>query len=534
MRKGGSSRWSAAAVALVGALCLLSAPALAADPAPTSPPVGEGGGWSYFSDPRAVQVTSPRKLLYSGWVTQLGNIVAGVYDPATQRVQTMVLQDRLENDDHVNPSVLALPDGRVSYFWSAHNGTAMYYRSTTVAGDIRSFGPLRTLPVHPSGDRLYTYTNPVLLPAEGNRLYLFWRSQYSHQAFATSDDLGEHWSAAKVLLEEPGQRPYVKYAANADTIAIAFTRSHPDESSTGIYYMSYWRDAFFRADGTAIGGTADLPFAPAQTELVVSTATLGGSAWVQDVALLPDGRPVIVYVTTGALHVYHYVRWEGLRWQDTVLADAGPGIVTGREPSYTGGITLDHSDPNVAYLSRRVGSYNVVERWQTSNGGTTFTSTALPQDPAVDNLRPVVPRGLGPDDTVRALWMSGTYRYFTDFATSIVGAPTAASIAERTSIRVAPVPAAVREGTLVRTTARLFSPITAHPAGALEVTLFERRAGGLAWSRVGTARTDHTGLVSFGYRIQRSTELRIDWPGDDRWTPVSTRALRITATSPVS
>jgi hypothetical protein len=530
------ARLTAAVVALAGALCLASAPAIAdapAAPSATAVPFGAGGAWSYFSDPRAVQVTTPRKLLYSGWVTSQGSIVAGVYDPATQRVQTMVLQNRLQNDDHNNPSVLALPDGRVTYFWNAHNGLFMYYRTTTAPGDIHSFGPLRTLPVKPSGDRLFTYSNPILLPAENNRLYLFWRSQFTHQAFATSDDLGRTWSPARILLEEPGQRPYVKYAGNSDTIGIAFTRSHPDESPTGIYYMSYWNDAFFRADGTAIGGTEDLPFAPAQTELVVDPAVIGGSAWVMDVALGQDRNPVIVYVATGEVHRYHYVRWDGVKWRDTVLTDAGPAITAnGKEPSYSGGISLDHSDPTTAYLSRRVGDRNVVEKWHTTDGGVTFTSEALPQDTSVDNLRPVVPIGLGPEDTVRTVWMSGTYRYFTDFVTSTVGPPVVPATPERTALRLAPLRPRVTERSTVALTARLFAPDSAHPAVNLEVTLFARRAGGLVWSRIDTGHTDNSGLVSFRYQILNDTELMIDWPGDDRWTPVRTAPKRIVAVPP--
>jgi hypothetical protein len=533
VRKEGGAKLLAAAVAVLGALCLAAGPAAADDVAPPRPaPQGEGG-WSYFSDPRAIQVTNPRPLLYSGWVSSLGSIVAGLYDPATRLTSTMVLHDRFQNDDHANPSVVALPDGRVTYFWSAHNGLATYYRTTTVAGDIHSFGPLLTLPVKPAGDRLFTYTNPVLLPGEGNRLYLFWRSQYTHQAFATSDDLGVHWSPARVLLEEPGQRPYAKYAANDDTIAIAFTRSHPDESPTGIYYMSYWKNAFFRANGTAIGGMDDLPLAPAQAELVVDPAVLGSSAWIQDVALGPDGRPVIVYVATGATHRYHYVRYDGSSWHDTLMTDAGPAITAGgREPSYSGGISLDHADPSVAYLSRRVGDHNVVERWATADGGATFTSAAVEQDLTVDNLRPVVPLGTTKDDPVRALWMSGSYRYFTDYLTYVSGPPAVASSPETMAVRLARTPPSVVERSATKVTARVFSPTSGHVAAGAEVTLFERRAGGLVWSRVGTARTDSAGLVSFRYTITRDTELLLDWPGDERWAPARNAPRRISAVPP--
>jgi len=531
VRKGGPVRPCAAAAALVGALLLAAGPAAAEDPstatAPSAAALGDGG-WSYFSDPRAVQVTTPRPLLYAGWVTSSGSIVAGMFDPATRHISTTVLQDRLQNDDHANPSVLALPDGRVTLFWSAHNGLSMYYRTTTVPGDLHSFGPLRTLPVRPTGDRLYSYTNPMLLPGENNRLYLFWRSQYSHQAFATSDDLGLHWSAARILLEEPGQRPYVKYAAKGDTIAIAFTRSHPNESTTGIYFMSYWKDAFFRADGTAIGGMDDLPLTPAQTELVVDPAVIGGSAWIQDVAIGADGRPVITYVATGASLRYHYLRYDGSAWHDTLLTDAGPGIATGgREPSYSGGISLDHADPTTAYLSRRVGDRNVIEKWQTTDGGASFASGPVPQDTTVDNLRPVVPAGLGPNDTTRVLWMSGGYRYFTDYTTSIAGAPALPPTPETTTLRLAPSPPRVPEGSVVTLTARLFSAASAHPGADLEVTLFERRLGGLVWSRVGTARTGSTGLVTLRCRVMRDSELLVDWPGDERWTPQATPPMRI-------
>jgi hypothetical protein len=220
-------------------------------------------------------------------------------------------------------------------------------------------------------------------------------------------------------------------------------------------------------------------------------------------------------------------------WHDTLLTDAGPAITTGgREPSYSGGVSLDHSDPTTAYLSRRVGDHNVVERWVTADGGLTFTSAAVEQDLSVDNLRPVVPLGLAKDDRVRALWMAGSYRYFTDYRTYVSGPPALPMTPETMTVRLAPTPATVIERRPVKLTARVFSPTSGHVAVGAEVTLFERRARGLVWSRVGTARTDSAGLVSFRYTITRDTELMIDWPGDERWGPAQNAPRRITAAPP--
>ena len=62
--------------------------------------------------------------------------------------------------------------------------------------------------------------------------------------------------------------------------------------------------------------------------------------------------------------------------------------------------------------------------------------------------------------------------------------------------------------------------------------MFQRRAGGLVWSRVDSARTDRTGLVTFRQPIVRNTELMVDWPGDERWTPVQSAPARIVSTIP--
>ena len=49
----------------------------------------------------------------------------------------------------------------------------------------------------------------------------------------------------------------------------------------------------------------------------------------------------------------------------------------------------------------------------------------------------------------------------------------------------------------------------------------------------GQLGTDSTGLVSFrSPMILNSTELMIDWPGDERWTPVQSAPARVIAVPP--
>ncbi len=515
------SRRTALAAALCALLAATGVYGARAGAAPDALTVlGPGGAWSYFSDPRAVHIDGPCACTYTGWVDSLGDLGVSALDETAHSVKSFILMPRLQVDDHASPSLLVLPDGRLSVFWSGHQGRAIYTRTMTRPDDVRSFGPVRILPVRVPGDVLFTYTNPVLVPGEHNRIYLFWRSQFTHQAFATSDDLGLTWSPARVLLDEPGQRPYVKYDGRDGSIAMAFTRSHPDESPTAVYYLSYRQGRYFRADGTSLGPLGRRPFRPDQAGVVGSTGLPGANAWVQDVALGADGRPVVVYVTAGRgqPHTYHYARYDGAQWVDTALADAGPSIdQTGSEPSYSGGIALDHNDPRVVYLARPEGLFFQVQRWVTLDGGTTFTYTVPVQELSTDNLRPVVPRG-GGTTTPGALWMAGSYRHYTDYATSIVTTPavvppspqaTDVSIEIRPAANVRDRPTALGELTLSG---------DGGPVPDAEVTLFVRFRGSNRWLRGAQLRTDAGGEVTFPLPTLGRADYQLEWPGDDRWS----------------
>ena len=112
---------------------------------------------------------------FVGWIDWSGRVTVGELDRDSGASRAVVIA-RVYHDDHSDPSILVEPDGRLTLFWSGHNGGHMYYRTTLKPGDISAWTAVRTLQQGIRGPDGFTYPNPVLLPAEANRLYLFWRA----------------------------------------------------------------------------------------------------------------------------------------------------------------------------------------------------------------------------------------------------------------------------------------------------------------------------------------------------------------------
>ena len=380
------------------------------------------GAWSWFGDPRAVHHAGAHRRTYVGWVDAAGSIQVASYDHDTGVRVITTLKANFQVDDHANPSLLVRPDGRLMVFWSAHFGTAMFYRRSLRPEDVTAWEPERTVPTNSPGGFGYTYPNPVQLSAEGNRIWLFWRGGNFNPTFSSSSD-EVTWAPARTLLSVPEPRPYLKVAGNGvDTIHFAFTQGHPRETVNNIYYARYRAGSLYRANGTLIEPLSAAPITPAQADLVYSAAAHGGvRAWVHDVAYDTAGRPIITFATfpTNGDHRYHYARWDGTRWVDREIARAGGSMsVDTNEPNYSGGITLDHEDPNLVYLARQVGGVFEVELWRTADGGATWTRRPVTGSSARGNYRPISPRGQTGAD-LGVIWMRGGYLNFTRFQTAI-------------------------------------------------------------------------------------------------------------------
>lgn len=376
------------------------------------------GAWCWFADPRAIYYSGRHRALYAGWVNAEGFVQIASYHEDDGRLTTSTLR-HLQRDDHANPALLVRPDGRIMVFYSAHNGATMYYRESRNPEDISAWREERTMASNVAGRRGYTYPNPLQLRDENNRIYLFWRGGTWLPTFSTSED-GLNWSPARVLIEVPGQRPYIKFAGNGiDSIHFAFTDGHPRNVANNIYYARYRKGALYRADGTKIAGLEELPLVPQQADKVYD-ASRAGKAWIWDIALDQQERAVIVYATfpDDADHRYRYARWSGSGWTDHEITPAGRPIDGPREPHYSGGIVLNHADPSIVYLSREIDGIHEVEKWRTPDEGKTWISQPITTRSRQKNVRPVVPRGHRSGE-VEVLWMQGEYPFYTEYQTAL-------------------------------------------------------------------------------------------------------------------
>jgi len=396
--------------------------------------VTEDGAWCWFADPRAIVVGDH---LLSGWVSSKGDIVVSDRVPG-EEAAVNVLHAALDKDDHANPALLGLPDGRVMAFYTRHTGHEMLLRETLRPGQFDEWTPERSLELNdpayqgPSGDRTtYTYPNPVYLADEGT-IALTWRGMNWKPTVSFSRDLGATWTTGRVLLsEEAGRasnRPYVKVATDGrGRMHFIATDGHPrNEPTNSVYHFYYERGAFYRMDGTQIATIDTLPVRPKDCDVVYDGKAEGIRAWVWDLALDEEGAPVAVYTRLPQedSHEYRYARWNGRRWLDHKIVEAGgwfpetPEGETEPEPHYSGGVVLDHDAPSSVYLSRPINGTFQIERWTTRDGGDSWSSRRL-TDTAENSVRPVVARGRWSGGAV-VLWMDNRkYVHYLDFDSKI-------------------------------------------------------------------------------------------------------------------
>ncbi len=445
-----SSRWLAASIAAV----LTGLPVRAAEPRVLAP----DGAWTWYNDPRALYHNG---LLYFGYVrSNDARSVLSAYDPRTGVATVQWASGWTQRDDHDNPALLPLRDGRLLALYARHGTTKSFeYRWSTTTNPA-SAADWTAEQVFTNTSASVTYCNPFQLADEGGRVYQFTRNLNFNPTFVWSDDAGTNWSTPQLLIRTGGGgvRPYMKYASDrTNRVDFLYTDGHPRDVTNSLYHLYYEGGALRQTDGTFLKALADAPLLHDSGErgaviYAYSTAETndpnahipGGRAWCWEIAHPPGGEPVCVFTVQrdqvmGANWYddriyYYYARWTGAGWQKRFIAHAGRPLYQ-NEDDYAGGIALDPHDPAVVYLSSNAAdpfdlsqTTNVplrtdarYEIWRgvTADGGLTFAWEPVTTNSAKDNLRPYVPQGRPGNRSL--VWFRGVYTTYTSFRTEVVG-----------------------------------------------------------------------------------------------------------------
>ena len=400
-----------------------------------------------------------RKSLFAGFVRSDGHIGVVRHDFATGQSHAMTLSCNRsrEKDDHNNPSLTVLPDGRILASYSRH-GTASeaYQRVSKVV-----------LPSHDEDweDELLlplparnTYSNTYLLRHEGDVLFRFHRCINFNPTLSVSHDLGITWDAPLHFIQtgQGGVRPYPRYVSNGqDRIDLILTDGHPHDVDNSVYHIFYQGGAFRMSNGSKLGGLDALPLDHdngrrgsevyrfrsdpwSEGEHGADDWIPNGRAWTWDIHYDKGGFPVCVFQVQldnrsgeswkHSRIYYYYARWTGTEWQRRFVSHGGRGLYE-REVDYGGGMSIDPEDPRVVYISSNAANpFNLenhddvplrqderYEIWRgiTEDDGLTFRWDAVTKDSKADNLRPVVPEGFGKSGCL--VWLRGSYRSYKDY-----------------------------------------------------------------------------------------------------------------------
>ena len=158
---------------------------------------GQGNGsWCWFADPRAVSANGRTWYCFTRIVTintGYGSVVIAQYDHTSGVTTQYVLKAGFAalEDDHCNPTILIRPDGCLVVFYTLHSSpTGIWFRISVNPYDASAWGAEAVFAAPSGGSINYvTYPSPVMLSAESNKVYVFFRGIAQGMCVVTSTDL---------------------------------------------------------------------------------------------------------------------------------------------------------------------------------------------------------------------------------------------------------------------------------------------------------------------------------------------------------
>jgi hypothetical protein len=238
------------------------------------------GGWSWFSDPRAIIDNNQLIIGSIAGVTGSGSNAGDVdvtdynFSTASPTTTETLLHSELETDDHDVPAFVVLPDGNIMAEYQRHGtDNNVLWRISTSPGEATVWGPEQTSVVNTVNDSNgNTYGNPFYLSTP-NEVVSFSRAIGYDPNYSVFTNLsnttptyayGGHWMYWQNPNTGPltggNGRPYVKYASNGtNTVWFATTEDSPQNYLNSLYvgYMQFNGSgvgSVYTSTGTLLGG----------------------------------------------------------------------------------------------------------------------------------------------------------------------------------------------------------------------------------------------------------------------------------------
>lgn len=400
------------------------------------------GGWCWFQDPRAI-IHNKKLVIGSVQGNQSGHAWVGVYDlQSKKQVSKSVVHEKFDRDDHNSPVFYSRSDGSILTVYARHGrDKAHLYRISEIDNPLKWGEEKKYIHNYPNAGTV-TYMNLYLVGKE-NKLYNFFRGINYNPSYMTSLDEGLTWGEPTHFIKSDlkgRHRPYARYCGDGlETIHVSFTDGHPDQYGNSIYYAAFRNGNFYKANGEKIKSLrtqgplrtkeAERVFKGSEKWAPPGRASASGSAWTSSIALDKNNYPHIAYSLhiSNEDHRYRIASWTGTQWIDREVAFAGHCLYS-TQTSYTGLISLDPKDPEVAVISSNVdpqtgkiktGNYEIYRaRIGLHHNSSAINWKPLTKNSPVKNIRPLILR----EGNLRViLWNRGKYTSYTNYQLDTVG-----------------------------------------------------------------------------------------------------------------
>lgn len=387
--------------------------------------VVQGGAWANTTTSAAYY----NGTSYIGYIDLTGTIRVASYDHASHAVAVSPsIMGGFNVDLHTAPGILVRSsDHKILVAFCQQATNHMYIALSSNAEDVSAWGSATDIASTLAGGGQYTYGNLSQLSGASGDIYLHYRDGLDSTGklcYSVSTDGGSTWSAQTVLYQATNGG-YWTFDCD-DTARLDFLVSDGSAASgdtASVYHFYYDGSSYYQTDGTPI--SASLPLAPADLTKVCDGATNGSVRFPY--GIVGAGGPYACWAAanTGGWAAnpenYWYAVYTGGAWSAHTIADAG---AIPNNDIFEGGVAIDRIDPTKTYVARSVSGNYQLFLYETSDGGSTWTSSQLTSDTGdTENYHPLAPHNAA--SGLRCVWSGGTIApdTTTNFSCQIRGYP---------------------------------------------------------------------------------------------------------------